>query len=75
MAIASLLLALGINLQIPILSVISILSFVSAFSLGLGPVPWAVCPQVIPVHARTAAGSIGLALNWSTNFMMVGSPN
>ena len=71
MAIASLLLAFGINYNISILSIIAIITFVSAFSVGLGPVTWAVLSEVMPPHARTAAGSIGLALNWSMNFVMV----
>ncbi|WRT64285.1 uncharacterized protein IL334_001216 [Kwoniella shivajii] len=36
--------------------------------MGLGPVTWVVLPEVMPAHAVTAAGSIGLAVNWSTNF-------
>jgi len=71
MALASVLLAIGINQNISGLSIIAIVTFVSAFSVGLGPVTWAVLSEVMPPHARTASGSIGLALNWSMNFIMV----
>lgn len=70
MSVFALLLAIGLNAPSQTLSVISIFSFVSAFSIGLGPVTWVVLPEVMPKHAVTAAGSLGLALNWSLNFIM-----
>ncbi|RSH92765.1 hypothetical protein EHS25_008211 [Saitozyma podzolica] len=70
MSVAALLLAVGLNTDAQALSVIGILSFVAAFSVGLGPVTWVVLPEVMPKHAVTAAGSVGLAINWSTNFIM-----
>ncbi|WWC86392.1 uncharacterized protein L201_001268 [Kwoniella dendrophila CBS 6074] len=70
MAIAAVLLGLGINYDAQALSVTGIFSFVIAFSMGLGPVTWVVLPEVMPKHAVTAAGSIGLALNWTLNFCM-----
>jgi MFS family permease len=68
MSISALLLAIGLNTDSQPLSVFAILSFVAAFSVGLGPVTWVVLPEVMPAHAVTAAGSVGLALNWSLNF-------
>lgn len=70
MSVAALLLAVGLNTDAQALSVVGILSFVAAFSVGLGPVTWVVLPEVMPKHAVTAAGSVGLAINWSTNFIM-----
>ncbi|KAK8866056.1 hypothetical protein IAR55_001207 [Kwoniella newhampshirensis] len=70
MSLAALLLAFGINNDAPALSITSIFLFVSAFSIGLGPVTWVVLPEVMPTHAVTAAGSVGVALNWSANFCM-----
>ena len=71
MAISAIFLAIGINNNISLLSIIAIITFVSAFSVGLGPVTWAVLSEVMPPHARTGAGSIGLGLNWTFNFIMV----
>ncbi len=31
--------------------------------------PWVVLSEVIPTQARTAGGSIGVCLNWLTNFV------
>ncbi|WWC58633.1 uncharacterized protein I303_101177 [Kwoniella dejecticola CBS 10117] len=70
MSIAAVVLAFGINYDAQALSVIGVFSFVIAFSVGLGPVTWVVLPEVMPKHAVTAAGSIGLAVNWSLNFCM-----
>lgn len=71
MSLAALGLALGLNLSIPALSATSIVLFVSAFSMGLGPVTWVVLSEVMPKEARTASGSVGLAVNWTANFVMV----
>lgn len=68
MSVSALLLAIGLNTDSQGLSVFAILSFVAAFSVGLGPVTWVVLPEVMPAPAVTAAGSVGLALNWSLNF-------
>ncbi|OWZ31874.1 vacuolar membrane protein [Cryptococcus neoformans var. grubii Br795] len=70
MCFAALLLALGINTNAAGLSIVGIILFVAAFSIGLGPVTWVVLPEVMPSHAVNAAGSVGLALNWVLNFAM-----
>ncbi|OXC64238.1 hypothetical protein AYX13_06302 [Cryptococcus neoformans] len=70
MCFAALLLALGINTNAGGLSIVGIILFVAAFSIGLGPVTWVVLPEVMPSHAVNAAGSVGLALNWVLNFAM-----
>jgi hypothetical protein len=72
MSIAAITLAIGINSSIAALSAASIVAFVCAFSMGLGPVTWVVLSEVMPQEARTASGSVGLAVNWTTNFVMVG---
>lgn len=70
MSFAALLLAFGINTNAAGLSIVGIILFVVAFSVGLGPVTWVVLPEVMPSHAVNAAGSVGLALNWVLNFAM-----
>jgi hypothetical protein len=71
MSVAALTLAIGINTSTAVLSAISIVAFVCAFSMGLGPVTWVVLSEVMPKEAQTASGSVGLAVNWTTNFIMV----
>lgn len=72
MSIAALFLALGINMSIPALSAVAIVAFVMAFSLGLGPVVWIVISDVMPKEAATAAGAVGVGINWAMAFIMVG---
>lgn len=73
MSVAALTLAIGINTSTAVLSAISIVAFVCAFSMGLGPVTWVVLSEVMPKEAQTASGSVGLAVNWTTNFIMASS--
>lgn len=66
MALSSFLLALTIG-RSPVLSSIAILSFVSSFSIGLGPIPFILIPEVVPPRSAAALGSLGLGLNWIVN--------
>ncbi|WVN89847.1 uncharacterized protein L203_105077 [Cryptococcus depauperatus CBS 7841] len=70
MCFSALLLAVGINSDAPSLSIIALMFFVTAFSVGLGPVTWVVLPEVMLKRAVTAAGSLGLAVNWILTFCM-----
>ncbi|KAL7419433.1 Bifunctional purine biosynthesis protein PurH [Cryptotrichosporon argae] len=70
MSVFSLLLAVGINTSTGWLAAASILGFVAAFSVGLGPVTWVVMSEVMPSRARPATSSIGLAVNWTINFVI-----
>ncbi|KAJ7756825.1 general substrate transporter [Mycena maculata] len=70
-AIASLtLVGLGLNTGIVTLSSIAILTFVTSFATGLGPVPFVMIPEVSPYHAVSALSSIALSLNWVANFLV-----
>lgn len=50
------------------------IAFVIFFSIGLAPVAWVVLGEVLPQEARTAAGSVGVSVNWLTNFAAVSTP-
>jgi SP family facilitated glucose transporter-like MFS transporter 3 len=63
----SLLLSLSINSS-PIIASIAVVAFVASFSLGLGPIPFLIIPEVVPPQSAAATGSLGLTLNWLTNF-------
>lgn len=67
MGIFSLLLSLSINSS-PIIASIAVVAFVASFSLGLGPIPFLIIPEVVPPQSAAATGSYGLTLNWLTNF-------
>ncbi|BEJ09764.1 hypothetical protein CcaverHIS641_0606790 [Cutaneotrichosporon cavernicola] len=67
---AMLALASGLNSEGGTLAVAGMVGFVAAFSVGLGPVTWVVLGEVMPPYARPAASAVGLAVNWSTNFVV-----
>lgn len=62
---------MGLNMGQKALSLVGTIGFVLSFSIGLAPLPWAVLSEVLPPEARTAGGSIGVGVNWATNFLMV----
>jgi len=70
MAINSLLLGLSINYEVAQLSSLAIVLFVASFSIGLGPIPFVILSEVVPSYAVSASGSLGLALNWASNFLV-----
>ncbi|KAG2115507.1 general substrate transporter [Suillus clintonianus] len=60
----------GLNNGLVTLSSIAITTFVMSFAFGLGPIPFVMIPEVAPPHAVSAISSVGLSLNWSTNFVI-----
>ncbi|KNZ55602.1 hypothetical protein VP01_2637g2 [Puccinia sorghi] len=70
MAITSLLLGISINYEVARLSSLAIVLFVASFSIGLGPIPFVILSEVVPSYAVSASGSLGLALNWASNFLV-----
>ncbi|KAG1858457.1 general substrate transporter [Suillus subalutaceus] len=60
----------GLNNGLVTLSSIAITTFVMSFAFGLGPIPFVIIPEVAPPHAVSAISSVGLSLNWSSNFVI-----
>lgn len=46
--------------------------FVSAFSLGFGPVPWLMMGELLPLRVRGIASSIATLFNWTCVFIITG---
>ncbi|KAG9947008.1 general substrate transporter, partial [Aureobasidium melanogenum] len=70
MGVSSLLLAIGIMRHIPILSAITVLTFVASFGLGLGPVPFILSSELVGPDAVGATQSWALAANWIATFVV-----
>ncbi|KVH98409.1 General substrate transporter [Cynara cardunculus var. scolymus] len=47
-----------------ILSVVGVVGMVIAFSLGMGPIPWLIMSEILPVNIKGLAGSIATLANW-----------
>jgi len=70
MGISSLLLGIGINQHIKVLSAVSVLTFVSSFGLGLGPIPFILSSELVGSEAVGATQSWALAANWIATFLV-----
>lgn len=70
-ALVSLLAAgLGLNTGFVSMASVSILSFVTSFAIGLGPIPFVIISEVSPPQAVSSISSVALSLNWSLNFLV-----
>ncbi|CAL9072742.1 putative polyol transporter 1 [Musa acuminata AAA Group] len=49
------------------LCIASILAYVAFFSIGLGPVTWVYCSEILPLRLRAQGASIGVAVNRVTS--------
>jgi MFS transporter, SP family, solute carrier family 2 (myo-inositol transporter), member 13 len=47
-----------------------IMAYLLAFSIGMGPVPWAVNAEIFPIEIRGLASGISGTANWLTNGVM-----
>ncbi|KAL3680656.1 hypothetical protein R1sor_023612 [Riccia sorocarpa] len=55
----------GMNVFIDILALASLLVYIAAFSLGMGPIPWLLLGEIFPSQVKGAAGSMATLTNWS----------
>lgn len=70
MGINSVLLALGIQNGLKLLSAIATLLFVASFAVGLGPVPFILANELVGAEAVGATQSWALAANWIATFLV-----
>ena len=68
---------LGLAFSIPAFSgslgwiaVVSLMSYVGSFAVGLGPVFWLVLSEIYPLRIRGKAMSVATAANWSANLIV-----
>eukprot|EP00898_Chlorokybus_atmophyticus_P006555 jgi/Chlat1/6900/Chrsp52S06583 len=48
----------------------SVVLYVSAFSLGLGAIPWLMMGEIFPAHVRGLAASVATLCNWTLAFIV-----
>lgn len=71
MAVMSLLLGWSIDTSgHEMVSAWAIVGFVAAFAVGLGPIPFLMIPELVETQAVSSAGSVGLASNMVSNFVV-----
>lgn len=48
----------------------SLVIYISAFSLGFGPIPWLMMGEILPGKIRGSAASVATGFNWSCTFIV-----
>ncbi|OAY27833.1 sugar transporter ERD6-like 16 isoform X2 [Manihot esculenta] len=50
---------------VPIMAVSGVLVYISAFSIGMGAVPWLIMSEIFPINIKGIGGSLVVLVNWS----------
>jgi sugar porter (SP) family MFS transporter len=50
------------------IAIISLMSYVAAFAISLGPIFWLMNSEIYPLNVRSKAASVGTMANWTSNF-------
>ncbi|EEF52582.1 sugar transporter ERD6-like 6 [Ricinus communis] len=58
-----------------ILSIVGVLGMVVGFSLGMGPIPWIIMSEILPVNIKGLAGSVATLANWLFSFVVTMTAN
>ncbi|XP_021667495.1 sugar transporter ERD6-like 6 isoform X3 [Hevea brasiliensis] len=58
-----------------ILSVVGVVGMVVAFSLGMGPIPWIIMSEILPINIKGLAGSVATLANWFMSFVVTMTAN
>ncbi|VVA91874.1 unnamed protein product [Arabis nemorensis] len=56
-------------------SVVGVVAMVIACSLGMGPIPWLIMSEILPVNIKGLAGSIATLLNWFVSWLVTMTAN
>ncbi|CAI0466574.1 unnamed protein product [Linum tenue] len=49
---------------VPILAISGVLVYISAFSIGMGAVPWVIMSEIFPINMKGVGGSLVVLVNW-----------
>ncbi|KAI8012796.1 Sugar transporter ERD6-like 6 [Camellia lanceoleosa] len=47
-----------------ILSLVGVVGMIIGFSLGMGPIPWLIMSEILPINIKGLAGSVATLANW-----------
>nr|VDC63703.1 unnamed protein product [Brassica rapa] len=56
-------------------SVVGVVAMVIACSLGMGPIPWLIMSEILPVNIKGLAGSIATLANWFVSWLVTMTAN
>ncbi|KAI5654067.1 hypothetical protein M9H77_31254 [Catharanthus roseus] len=49
---------------VPLIAVSGVLTYIAAFSIGMGAVPWVMMSEIFPINVKGVAGSLVVLVNW-----------
>ncbi len=52
------------------LALVSLMGYVSAFAISLGPVTWVLLSEIYPLKIRSRAMTLAIFANWSCNYLV-----
>jgi MFS family permease len=52
------------------LSLVCLISYITAFAIGLGPIFWVLISEIFPPDSRAAGASVATAVNWFSGFVV-----
>ncbi|XP_061360938.1 sugar transporter ERD6-like 4 [Gastrolobium bilobum] len=55
-----------IRQMLAMLSVVGLVALVIGFSLGIGPIPWIIMAEILPLNIKSFGGSVATFMNWFT---------
>ncbi|KAE8100246.1 hypothetical protein FH972_018162 [Carpinus fangiana] len=58
-----------------IMAVVGVVLMVIFFSLGIGPIPWLIMSEILPVNIKGLAGSVATLGNWLTAWVITMTAN
>ncbi|KAJ4881592.1 Sugar transporter ERD6-like 6 [Raphanus sativus] len=61
--------------MLSIFSVVGVVAMVVSFSLGMGPIPWLIMSEILPVNIKGLAGSIATLANWFFSWLITMTAN
>jgi len=53
------------------LAIVSVVSFVMSFGIGMGPIPWLLPAEIFPISMSAQGTSLAASCNWLANFFVV----
>ncbi|XP_019152502.1 PREDICTED: sugar transporter ERD6-like 6 isoform X2 [Ipomoea nil] len=53
-----------------ILSVVGVMCMIVCFSLGMGPIPWLIMSEILPIKIKGLAGSVATLANWFCSWVI-----
>ncbi|KAJ0985869.1 hypothetical protein J5N97_004225 [Dioscorea zingiberensis] len=58
------------HVALSVLPLVGLVTFVVAFSLGIGAIPWIIMSEILPPNIKGLAGSVATLANWLTSWII-----